>query len=170
MSNPVWVIKRKIDGSVRSVWEGELVDATDTTVSVVHDAGLHAKTVRGLPWPYEGYAIHVVNLSQPLTVLFTFDTLGRLVETKCDAALPGELHGREVSFVDLDLDLILLPDGTQALRDLEKLRDGPYTPAQRATAWRGIRLARDLIAARAFPFDGTPEAVLGRTLAARGPL
>jgi predicted RNA-binding protein associated with RNAse of E/G family len=168
--NPVRVIKRKVDGSTRSEWEGDLVAATDTTVTVFHDADVHAKTTRGLPWPYEGYAMHVVSLADPLTVLFTFDSLGTMVDAKCDAALPGELRGREVSFVDLDLDLVVLPDGTQTLRDLEKLRDGPYTPGQRATAWRGVRLARELIATRAFPFDGSPEALLGRTLAARGPL
>lgn len=170
MPNPVVVVKRKVDGSIRSTWEGDLVDASDTTVTVFHDADLHTKSTRGTPAPYEGYALHVISLTEPLTVLFTFDSLGAIVDAKCDAALPGVLYRREVSFVDLDLDLMVLPDGRQTLRDLEKLREGPYTPAQRATAWRGIRLARERIAAGAFPFDGSIPVLLGRTLAARGPL
>jgi hypothetical protein len=45
-----------------------------------------------------------------------------------------------------------------------------YPPKVVAAAHEGVRLAKELIAARALPFDGHPERVLGRVLAATGPL
>jgi len=79
---------------------------------------------------------------------------------------------RRIEFVALDLDVIA--DGS--LRYFE--RDGDtfarnrvamgYTLEAMEAARRGVALAIRLIEAREYPFDGSPEALLGRVLAAQG--
>jgi protein associated with RNAse G/E len=172
--NPVVVRKLKFDGSVRYTWQGDLVDARgDDWLIVFHDSAHHAKDPPTPDVP-PGFGIHTIGLRQPLTVLHWFDELGRFVDAKCDAALPARLAGRTIDFVDLDLDLVVLPDGHHYLRDRDVFeargREMGYPDAVRRTAWWAILQALRMVRRRRFPFDGSPEALLGRELAARGPL
>ncbi len=174
MSNPVLVRKLKYDGSVRSAWPGDLIDARgDDWLIVFHDPERHQKEP---PEPGEprGFGIHTIGLREPLTVLHWFDELGRFLEAKCDAALPAALAGRTIDFVDLDLDVIVLPGGHHYIRDLDVFEARAaamgYPHEVRRAAWCGILHALRMVRRGRFPFDGTPEALLGRELAARGPL
>ncbi len=174
MPNPVLVRKRKYDGTIRYEWPGDLVDAIgDDWLIVLHDTTRHQKTP---PAPAEspGFGLHTIGLRGPLTVLHWFDELGRLVDAKCDAALPAQRSGRLIDFIDLDLDLVVLPGGHHYVRDRDvfeaRARALAYPPAVRRAAWCGILRALRAVRRGRFPFDGTPEAILGRELAARGPL
>lgn len=174
MPNPIVVRKRKYDGTTRYEWPGDLIHAVgDDWLVVLHDSARHRKDP---PSPFEtaGFGIHSIGLRSPLTVLHWFDELGRLVDAKCDAALPAELNGRTIDFVDLDLDVIVLPGGHHYIRDRdvfeERARALSYPPDVRRAAWCGILRALRAVRRSRFPFDGTPEALLGRELAARGPL
>ncbi|WP_322817452.1 DUF402 domain-containing protein [Tepidiforma sp.] len=173
MPNPVLVRKRKYDRSVRSTWPGDLVDAHDDWLIVLHDSQHHPKDPPD-PASAPGYGIHTIGLREPLTVLHCFDALGHFIEAKCDAALPATISGRTIDFVDLDLDVVLLPEGTHHIRDREifeqRARTMAYPPEVRRAAWCGILHALRRIRRRRFPFDGTPETILGRELASRGPL
>jgi len=174
VANPVVVRKLKYDGTLRSTWPGDLVDARgDDWLIVFHDSERHPKDPPD-PGAPPGFGIHIVGLREPLTILFRFDPLGRFVEARCDAALPATLRGRTIDFVDLDLDVIVLPGGTHFVRDRAdfeaRARAMAYPPDVRRAAWCGILHALRRIRRGRFPFDGTREAILGRELAARGPL
>ncbi|MEP7216227.1 MAG: hypothetical protein ABI782_08230, partial [Anaerolineaceae bacterium] len=88
--------------------------------------------------------------------------------------LPAVLRGREISFLDLDLDVMADARLILRLRDEETFAENQesmaYPPEIAARAWAGVQLARELIEARACPFDGSAELLLGRILAAEGPL
>jgi protein associated with RNAse G/E len=180
VSNVVTIRKLKYDGTVRSEWDGELVEAVGGQwVVVMHDSAVHQKREGGAPAAPAGaphqYFLHYENLEQPLTILFCFDELGRWgSETKCDAALPATLRHRQVEFIDLDLDVIVGDDLGYFVRDHDTFalhtRTMVYTREVVATAHEGVRLAIELVESRAFPFDGSAEAVLGRVLASQGPL
>ena len=120
------------------------------------------------------YALQYFSLERPLVVLVNFDERGEVLETQCDAALPATLTGRRLDYVDLDLDLMVLPDGTAYERDRDDFERNRvamgYTPEVVAAAHEGIALARDLLARGAPPLDGSARDLLGRVIAAQGPL
>lgn len=174
MPNPVVVRKLKYGGAVRYEWEGDLVDARgDDWLIVLHDSERHRK----LPPAADeapGFGVHCIGLTAPLTVLLWFDPLGRFVDAKCDAALPARLSGRTIDFVDLDLDVVVIPGGHHHVRDRDvfeaRAAELGYPPDVRRAAWCGILRALRVVRRGRFPFDGSAEAILGRELAARGPL
>jgi protein associated with RNAse G/E len=76
--------------------------------------------------------------------------------------------------VDLDLDLIVSPDGRAYERDhgvFERNRVAMgYSSDVVAAAHEGIAFARHLFMRKAAPFDGSPAELLGGAIAAQGPL
>jgi protein associated with RNAse G/E len=176
MRNPVTVRKLKFDGSVKYEWDGDLVEAIgDDWAIVFHDSELHDKREALLrPAEPRSYGFHYVGLTQPLTVLVSFDERGDWTGAKCDAALPGAVRGRAIDFVDLDLDVIVGRDLSYYVRDVEvfaeRSRTMAYGDEAKSAALRGIGLAIALVERREPPFDGSAEALLGRVLAAAGPI
>lgn len=147
------------------------MDAIGERWLVVHYAEPPHRTEAG---DEVAHCLRYFGLDIPLSVLVSFDRLGRVLEYQCDAALPAVTAGRRISFVDLDLDIIAddglnprLRDEATFTRHRESMR---YPPAVVASAWEGVRLARAWMGARAFPFDGSPSLLLGRILAGEGPL
>lgn len=120
------------------------------------------------------HCLRFFGLDLPLSVLVSFDSLGRVLEYQCDAALPAVVRGREISFVDLDLDIMADARLNPRLRDegafAQHCESMAYPPEIAARAWEGVGLARELMEARVCPFDGSAELLLGRILAAEGPL
>ncbi|MEO9255461.1 MAG: hypothetical protein ABI305_07980, partial [Tepidiformaceae bacterium] len=110
----------------------------------------------------------------PLSILVSFDAIGRVLEFQCDASLPAKRDGREISFVDLDLDVMAGPDLQHHLRDEDTFAVHTQTMAYPheviASARAGVSLAVELIEGRHLPFDGSAERLLGRLLASQGPL
>jgi protein associated with RNAse G/E len=170
MRNPVRTIKRKYTGTAKEPWDGDLVDATDEWLAVF---------VRDPP-PWKGrpesarHAITFYAVGRPLCVLVSFDERGGVVQYQCDAGLPAVLRGREITFVDLDLDLIADAGLRFYLRDEDDFESRrvamAYPDEVVALAWEGIDLAERLIAGRRCPFDGTAARLLGMALASEGPL
>jgi len=175
MRNPVTVRKLKFDGSVRSEWTGDLVDANDAWLAVYHDPDRHQKLEDIARETLErSYSLRYVGLLGPLSVLFTFDERGRFLDAKCDAALPGRIEERIVSFVDLDLDVVVLPGGQHYIRDqavfAERSVSMGYPDEVQRKAHQGILHALRMVRRGRFPFDGSAEALLGRVMASEGPL
>lgn len=171
MRNPVTARKLKYDGRAKPDWDGDLVEAIDDRWLVAYFAQPPHRTEGGAEIVH---ALRYFGLDIPLSVLVSFDAVGRMLEYQCDAALPAIARGREISFVDLDLDVMADARMLPRLRDEETfaghIRSMPYPPAVVESAWEGVRLARELMELRACPFDGSAELLLGRILAAEGPL
>jgi hypothetical protein len=175
MPNRVTIEKRKVDGSLRRVFLGDLVDEDEHGwLTVYHDSARHQNFKDGQPTQPPPYIVYCLSMRLPLTVSFYFDSLGELLEAQADDALPATISGRTIAFTDLDLDVIVAPDGSSYVRDhdtfeLNRAAMG-YTAEHIAAAHEGIRLAQELLANESFPFDGSAARVLGRMLAAEGPL
>jgi protein associated with RNAse G/E len=171
MRNPVVVTKQKFDGTAKPDWTGDLVDAIgDRWLVVYHkDTGHHTTT--GNPVPH---ALRYYGMDCPLSILVCFDALGNVIEYQCDAALPAELQGRQITFVDLDLDVMADAELSYYTRDHEVFAQRSvamgYPPEVVAAAYAGVRLAIELIESGAAPFDGSASGILGRVLAAEGPV
>ena len=76
--------------------------------------------------------------------------------------------------VDLDLDVMADNDLRYYVRDedtfAEHTQSMRYTRGVVASAREGVRLAIELIEGHELPFDGSADRLLGRLLAAQGPL
>lgn len=114
------------------------------------------------------HAIQFFGLDKPLTVLACFDAERVLVEYQCDAALPAVRTGSLIEYVDLDLDVMVNPDGTHFVRDLEEFEERSvslgYSEEAKAAAWKGVALALLLVKRKRYPFDGSAERLLAEVL------
>jgi len=169
--NPVTTRKLKYNGSAKPDWHGDLVDAIEGRWLMVYYADPPHRTEAKAEI---AHCLRYFGLDIPLSVLVSFDALGRVLEYQCDAALPALVNGREISFIDLDLDIIADSQLIPRLRDEDAFsqneRSMAYPPEIVAQAWEGISLARELMETHDCPFDGSAELLLGRILAAEGPL
>jgi protein associated with RNAse G/E len=171
---PVLVRKRKHDGSIRVEWEGELVaTAGERWLVVHHEAGRHHRrhAIKGETEDLPAHALHWLGRDIPLTVLCAHDKAGRLLEAKCDAAMPAVAVPGGVDFVDLDVDLVVDAAGTTTIKDVDAYQRNAallgYDAETDAAVAAGIELARDLLGRRAAPFDGSGERLLARLASAR---
>lgn len=168
----VTVRKLKFDGSVKYEWTGDLVEDLLGWAVVWHDPARHEK--RGDDSRPEGepaHTLHYCGFDRPLTVLFAFDPRGRFLDAKCDAALPARRDGERIDFVDLDLDVVVLPGGSHYVRDQEVFAERAvsmgYTEEAKRQAHLGVLHALRMVRRRQFPFDGHAERLIGRLTSKR---
>jgi protein associated with RNAse G/E len=111
---------------------------------------------------------------KPLSVLVSFNGRGETLEYQCDVAFPATIIGRRIDFIDLDVDLMVAPDGTARERDHDTFARNRetmgYSPEAVRMAAEGMALAHELHERGLAPFDGSPQGVLGRVVASMGPL
>lgn len=165
MQQPVVVRKLKFDGSVRYEWGGELIEERDGWAIVLHDTTRHRKRdSKPSPGEEPGMGLHYLGLDSPVTVLFWFDPSLAFCDAKCDAALPASRSGDGFDFVDLDLDVIVLPGLQHYVRDQEVFAERSvsmgYSESAKRTAHAGILWALRAVRRRQFPFDGSPERLI----------
>lgn len=159
----VVVRKLKFAGSVKYEWPGTLIEmAGDDWAVVYHDPRRHVKLGAGVETAVDGSdhanMFHYVGLAQPVTVLFAFSQAGEFLEAKCDAALPAVRTDNRIDFVDLDLDVIVLPGGAHYIRDQEVFAERSvtmnYSEEAKRQAHLGILHALRMVRRKQFPFDG----------------
>jgi predicted RNA-binding protein associated with RNAse of E/G family len=56
----------------------------------------------------------------------------------CNIGSPAALQDHTISYRDLALDLLVLPDGRQLVLDEDEFADLPLKPAERAKAWEAL--------------------------------
>ena len=116
----VTVRKRKFDGSIKYAWPGILFETGHSDwIGVHHQPGRHEKVLASgsLEAGEPAHLLHYCSTALPLTVIFAFALDGAFRDAKCDAALPAEFDGAICDFVDLDLDVVVVPGGQHYVRD-----------------------------------------------------
>jgi uncharacterized protein len=75
----------------------------------------------------------------------------------CNVNQPPTFDGRVLSYIDLDIDVLVAPDLTYKILDLEDFEANAerfaYPEDVQANAHRALKELTELIEARAFPFD-----------------
>ncbi|MGE0601821.1 MAG: DUF402 domain-containing protein [Dehalococcoidia bacterium] len=158
--NDIVVRKLKFDGSVRYEWDGEVLAELPGWAVVLHDPGRHEKresnaTAREAP---SGLGLHYIGFEEPVSILFWFDERGRFVDAKCDAAFPAIRWQHRMDFIDLDLDVIVLPGQQHYVRDQEVFAERSvsmsYSTEAKHIAHLGILHSLRMVRRQLFPFDG----------------
>jgi uncharacterized protein len=84
---------------------------------------------------------------------------GALHHYYCNIAAPGAWEDSVFRFVDLDLDVMIYPDGRQTLLDEDEFAAHQvrfaYSPETIAAVRQAVRAVSELARAGAAPFDGT---------------
>ncbi|WP_325050086.1 DUF402 domain-containing protein [Cohnella faecalis] len=82
---------------------------------------------------------------------------GKRVRYYCNLASPYYRYGDVLTYIDYDLDVVLLPDGTVQELDRDEFAkhklEYRYGDNVQAQVEEGLARLRSRIAARAFPFD-----------------
>lgn len=155
----VVVRKLKFDGSVASEWDADLVETiNDEWLVTVFDSARHGMRDdldrEGEP---HLFVLHYLNMKRPVVVQIPFTEGGTWArEAKCDAALPTTQKGNLLEFVDLDLDVIVLP-GAHYVRDQRQFAERSISMActedVKRQAHLGILHALRMVRRQQFPFD-----------------
>ena len=85
------------------------------------------------------------------------DKSGALNNFYCNVNQPPSFDGRVLSYIDLDIDVLVAPDLTYKILDLDDFeanaRVYAYPEDVQANAHRALKELTELIEARAFPFN-----------------
>lgn len=161
------VQKLKFGGSLKYSWPGTAMPgAPSGWVVVHHDPLVDSKQRTDLTTDDSPpcHTIHYVSLETPVTVIFAYSLTGEFLDAKCDAALPGLLTGDTVAFVDMDLDVVVLPGGQHYVRDQEVFAERSvtmgYTEEAKRAAHLGILHSLRMVRRRHFPFDGHADRLI----------
>ncbi|HEV2799259.1 MAG TPA: DUF402 domain-containing protein [Pyrinomonadaceae bacterium] len=156
----VRVEARKFDGRVHRVWEARLV-SQDSSLVVVE--GVFAEEIRhtqlGLIAPgtlsreyyWTGRCYSVFRFREPS---------GELRNYYCNINLPAEFKGDVLSFVDLDIDVLVAPNYSIRILDEDEFETNAarydYPADVREAVPRALSELLELIERKGYPFDGEP--------------
>ena len=154
----------KYDGSLNYVWPARVVweDAGGFIWRTLAGSDFTRPTgVTPVPYDWVGRVWYdrwyLVDAS--LVPAGAAEGAGALHHYYCNIAAPGAWDGDIFRFVDLDLDLMIYPDGRQTLLDEDEFAAHQvrfaYPPATIAAVRRAVREVSELARAGAAPFDGT---------------
>lgn len=162
MSRPLLTVRSlKYDGRVHREWRAELLRAEGPLLVVEGEfeeevshpllGTIRAGTVSTeFYWADRWYSV------------FRFrEPSGELRNYYCNINTPARLHEATLTFVDLDIDVLVAPDYSCRVLDEdefdahEKLYG--YPPEFRRRAFRALVEIGDLVRARRFPFARTPD-------------
>ncbi len=157
MRRPITVQKFKYNGTLRSAWQGELLESPhEKWTLVLHHPERHVKQQNGKRQAHDRVFIHGFHHSKPLAVLIEYNKDLSVREIKCDAALPAKIGSKKISFVDLDLDLIVSRKLNYHVRDqvafAKRVIRWGYPMKVRRQAYAGIKQAKTLVRKEKFPF------------------
>ena len=171
MRNPVRSNKVKFDGSSKGPWHGDLVEVIGDEWLVVFYEPPPVTTSEAIA---PAYGLRYHGMAVPLSILVYFNANGEVIEYHCDSGFPATIEGRDITFVDLDLDVVLDASLRGVVRDFDDFAANRvsmgYNDEAIGFAHSGVMLAWELVERRDFPFDGHSARLLGKILASQGPV
>lgn len=161
---PVTIKALKYDGSLRRSWNASLITkGSDLLIAVGkfeeavehHDLGAIEKGTFSYEyfWPNRWYNV------------FRFvDPEGAFRNFYCNIAMPPRVHGNVLEFIDLDIDVVVWPDGHREVLDLAEFAQNAgvyaYPDEVRSTAFKALEDLLQAIDLREFPFDQATDAMM----------
>ncbi len=159
MDRPVITVNsRKFDRSISRTWTCELVDADDRLITLL---GVFAYDVNhpNLGAIARGTASYEYFWRDRWYNVFRFHNPdGTLRNWYCNICMPPEFDGTTLDFIDLDIDIVIWPDGTREVLDREEFAANAaafhYPAHVVANAEQALLDALAMIDNAEFPFDG----------------
>ena len=147
----------KYDGSLHRTWEAELVRQESSLIvldakfadEIVHDLlGTIASGTHSLEYYWLDRWYNIFRFAQPD---------GKLRNYYCNVNVPPTFDGQTLSYVDLDLDILVEPDFSYRILDVEDFERNAghydYTVEVQANARRAVDDLVRMIETRSVPFN-----------------
>jgi uncharacterized protein len=154
---PIEVRAYKYDGLLHRSWNAELVSQEGSLIvldarfadEITHDLlGTIAIGTHSLEYYWLDRWYNVFRFAQPD---------GKLRNYYCNVNLPPTLERETLSYVDLDLDILVEPDFSYRILDVEDFESSAerygYSVEMQANARRALEELGRMIEERSFPFD-----------------
>ena len=154
---PIEVRTYKYDGSLHRTWNAELIRREGSLIvldakfanEIVHDLlGTIAIGTHSLEYYWLDRWHNVFRFAQPD---------GKLRNYYCNVNVPPSFDGEILSYVDLDLDILVQPDFSYQILDVEDFERNSkryrYSLGVQDSARRAVEELVTMIELRAFPFD-----------------
>jgi protein associated with RNAse G/E len=113
------IVSRKYDGAFRFATEVELLHRSPALLLGLGGPG---RVVRR-PWGVSraaGWSLEYLPLDRPYNIISFFAPDGSLRRHFCNALTAARVEGSVLSYVDLDLDVVVRPDGSHVVEDREQ--------------------------------------------------
>jgi protein associated with RNAse G/E len=156
LRRPVLVSSYKYDGVLHRTWGAELVRQEGSLVvldakfpdEIVHDLlGTIASGTQSLEYYWLDRWYNVFRFAQPD---------GTLRNYYCNVNVPASFDGETLSYVDLDLDILVAPDFSYRVLDVADFETNArrygYTDEVQVSARQALEDLVKMIESRAFPF------------------
>jgi len=156
---PVRVASLKYDGSLHREWPARLVARGDTLIVVegVFETEVRHRLLGVIAAGTESTEYYWTD--RWYSVFRFREPAGPLRNFYCNVNRPAEFDGRTLSFVDLDIDVLVSPDSTVEVLDEDEFETNAetynYPAAVRLRAREALAELLALVEARSFPFDQT---------------
>ena len=151
----------KYDGTLHRTWDADLIRREGSLVvldakfpaEIVHELlGTIASGTHSLEYYWLDRWYNVFRFSEPT---------GELKNYYCNVNAPPSFDGRVLSYVDLDIDVLVEPNFSYRVLDLAEFEQNAeryaYPIEIQKNARRAVAELIDLIESRSFPFDEQPE-------------
>ncbi len=131
------ITSQKLDGSFRFELEVELLHASPTVLLGLGRPGRLVKRRDSVNRP-DNWSLEYLPLDRPYNIVSVFDPAGQILYHFCNVLTAARYDPPRLSYVDLDLDLVVWPDGGWELQDRDEFeanaRRMSYPPALRSLA------------------------------------
>ena len=171
LSKNITVSAFKYGGTLHYSWDTQLIEKTETYVLVKGEAGRqlfhHTKNkIFVCPTP----SLEFFSLNEGFTVNIDIHPDGEL-EYYCNIALPSEYKEKDISFIDLDVDLVKIPGEDWKLIDFDEFKSNSrrlnYPKHILQFVEQSIKILEDRIEHRSFPFNDFFDAYIKEIRAGR---
>ena len=116
------IVSRKYDASFRFRLEVDLLYESPTVLLGMGRPG-RLVTRRDSENRPDNWSLEYLPLNKPYNIVSVFDLDGSIQYHFCNVLTAPVLDGRLLSYVDLDLDVVVWPDGTHEVQDRDEFEE-----------------------------------------------
>ncbi len=147
-------------------WKGRLLRKTPEYVMVLCESGREMKHhTKNTTFTIDVTSLEYFFLKEGYTVAMEIEE-GKILSYYCNIAMPSVLHGDQISFVDLDLDLVKGRNADWMIVDEDEFESNSvkygYSAEIKEYALESLDLLQKKINEGLFPFDGSGLEVIER--------
>jgi len=161
----LYVQAMKYNGDKHFSYPSQMISQDPEVITVYGPPGrrlLHPG--RGLDMSMENMTIDFFFPGRYYNVFAGFNLDGSFRHYYCNLCLPPELDAGQLTWVDMDLDLVVRPDLTYVVDDEDEFAERTiawsYPPELVQTLRSALEELIALVESRSFPFDGTAQRLL----------
>jgi len=157
--NAIVVVVRKFDGAEHRRWSAQLVDKSDSLITLDATFDEHIEHDLLGSVPAGTISREYYWLDRWYNVFRFSDSEHRLKQFYCNINMPPHFDGKTISYVDLDIDVLVEPDLSHRILDVEDFEQNSKIYSYPVEVQNAARAALEdvvrLIESRAFPFNTT---------------